>query len=133
MEPLKAMTTKKKLKITLIVLVLAVVALPAYWISAWFAIYPIEYFRVGRPSYSKARGAADLFMGKSSDGPWLYTRSSFILEFDGTKNGRPTWVFRYHNSNSGEDSRRIYVPIPEYQVHLKRGLDPLPLHGSLPR
>jgi hypothetical protein len=129
-----AISRMKKLRIILLVLIPALIAFPTYRIVAWFGVYPVQYFRVGRPSYSQARSTADSFIAKSPDGPWGYKSRSFVLDFDGTKNGRPTWVFQYHNPNTGQHSRRIYVRIPEYQVYLTAvGLDPLPLHGSLPR
>lgn len=128
------MPRKKKLRIILVVSIVMLGALPAYQIFAWFGVYPVQYFRVGRPSYSKARNTADSFMANSPDGPWEYKSRSFVLDFDGTKNGRPTWVFQYRNPNTGQNSRRIYIRIREFQVYLTAvGLDPLPLHGSLPR
>jgi hypothetical protein len=129
-----AVFQKKKLRIILLVLIVALIALPAYRIATWYGVYPVQYFCIGRPSYSKARSTADSFMAKSTDGPWEYQSRSFILDFDGTKNGRSTWVFQYHNPNTRQNSHRIYIRIPEYQVFLTDvGLDPLPLHGSLPR
>jgi hypothetical protein len=124
---------RRKIGVALLIVFAVIGALPAYRIASFFAVYPVQYFRVGRPSYAKARSVADSLMAKSSDGPWDFARGRFILDFDGTETGRPTWVFRYHNSTSGQNSKRIYVPIPEYRVYLTAiGLDPLPLHGSLP-
>jgi hypothetical protein len=109
-------------------------AVPGYGLVRWFSAYPVQYFRVGKPSYSKARTVADAYMATAADAPWEHSNDSFILDFDGTFTGAPTWVFRYKNLKTGEKSIRIYVGIPKYQVyHTAVGLDPLPLHGSLPR
>jgi hypothetical protein len=128
------MSKPKKLLVVISVLTVAVIAMPAYRLVEWFGAYPVQYLHVGRPSYSKARSVADSFMAKAVDAPWDYANGSFILDFDGTSTGAPTWVFRYHNPKTGQESSRIYVRIPEYQVyHTAIGLDQLPLHGSLPR
>ncbi len=124
---------RRKIGIALLIVFAVVGALPAYRIASFFAVYPVQYFRVGRPSYTKARSVADSFMATSTDGPWDYVKGRFILDFDDTETGRPSWVFRYHNPESGQNSKRIYVRIPEYRVYLTAiGLDSLPLHGSLP-
>jgi hypothetical protein len=124
---------RRKIGVALLIVLAVVGALPAYRIASFFAVYPVQYFRVGRSSYPKARSVADSFVAKSPDGPWDSAKSRFVLDFDGTETGRPTWVFRYHNSKSGLNSERIYVRIPEYRVYLTAiGLDPLPLRGSLP-
>ena len=131
------MAKKKRLFAAILVFLIALVlARPAYFLAAWFSLLPIKYYTVGKPSYSRARGVADPFMAKAADGPWEYSNGNFILDFDGSSTGSPTWVFRYVNPRTGQKSIRIYVPIPEYRVHhtdRALGLDQLPLHGRLPR
>ena len=101
-------------------------------LSLYFCPLTIKYCTIGKPSFQKARAAADLAMQDSTDGPWEYSHGSFILGFDGTLGGRPEWVFRYRNPKTGAESRRIYVSIPEYEVGTSIGLDPLPFRGKLP-
>ncbi|SRR6266404_5788517 len=137
---LRVVSKRKKLLVALIVLIAIVLVSP---LVVWFGVLPVEYFRVGRPSYSKARSVADSFMSKSANGPWEHANESFILEIDFTRTnftrwdmitGEPRWVFRYRNPTTGQESVRIYVRIPEYEVHHTAiGLDEIPLHGSLPR
>jgi hypothetical protein len=120
----------KLLFVTISVLAAVIIAIPAY---KWFGPYGVQYARVGKPSYSKARSVADSFMAQAADAPWDYENGSFILDFDGTLSGTPTWVFRYHNPKTGQRSKRLYVRIPEYKVRYTAiGLDALPLHGRLP-
>jgi hypothetical protein len=119
-----------------VLIILCVIALPfanAGWaMVSWFAVYPIQYCLVGKPSHQKARAAADSAMAKW--GPWECAADSFILDFDGSEQGAPNWVFRYRDTRTGEKSIRIYVSIPECKVHHTGiGLDQEPLHGSLPR
>ena len=128
------MSKKEKLVVAIFVLVAVVFVVPAYRLIEYFAAYPVQYLRIGKLSYAKARSVADSFMSKAADAPWEYVNGSFILDFEGTSPGAPRWVFRYRNPMTGQKSRRIYVRIPECQVHYTAiGLDHLPLHGSLPR
>jgi hypothetical protein len=126
--------SKRNLLLVISVLIVAVIAVPAYRLGEWFGAYPVQYLRVGRPSYSKARSVADSFMAQTPGAPWDYLSGSFVLDFDGTLTGAPTWVFRYQNPKTGQKSIRIYVRIPEYKVRYTAiGLDALPVHGTLPR
>ena len=127
------MSKQMKLLVAISVLILVIIAVPAYRLVEWFGAYPVQYWRVGKPSYSQARNVADSFMAKTPDAPWNYMSGSFILDFDGTFEGEPTWVFRYQNPATGQKSIRIYVKIPEYRARHSIGLDPIPLHGSLPK
>ena len=128
------MSKSRKVFIAISVLAVVIIAMFTYPLVVWFGAYPVQYLLVGKPSYLKARRVADSFMAKTPDAPWDYANGSFILDFDGTLTGAPTWVFRYRNRKTGHESIRFYVGIPEFKVRSTAiGLDQLPLHGSLPR
>src|SRR5438128_11328484 len=103
------MSKKKILILVLSALSALVLAALVFHTVIWFCVLPVKYVFVGKPAYENARKAADAMMATSPDTPWEYLRGSFVLDFDGSFTGAPTWVFRYRSLKTGKESVRIYV------------------------
>ena len=90
----------------------------------------------GYRSYRAACRAADQYVTGASDGPWIRSKTRFVVDFDviGIKSKfAPHWVFRYRNPRSGNESRRIYVSVTDDRAFSYEGvLDPVPALGFRP-
>ena len=100
----------------------------------YVSVYVPSYWNLGRSSFDKARSVVEAEMSKAPNGPWEYVRSRFVMTYEFKGNGpKPTWVIRYRNTKSGLESKRIFVPIPEFSVYTTAiVLDALSEYGFLP-
>jgi len=88
---------------------------------------------VAFPSYREARAAVEPLFASAPDGPWESWRVRLVSEFDGTWLGKPCWVFRYRNPETGQKSVRMYVRLSgNKRPYYNEGLDPRPMWGILP-